>query len=1062
MAEVMQTREEEKVQMDEGENKVLTCSGKSRLVFAFYVTTHGFGHATRVAEVVQHLVQSGHEVHIVTGVPEHVFERGISDLTNVHIRKQVMDCGVVQADALTVDPIASLELYWKTAMVRRSIILETESAWLRLVGASLVVSDVVPIACAAASKAGIPAVCVSNFSWDFIYSGCLVGSNIQHQGIVWQIVEDYSKALFLLRLPGYCPTPSFQDLIDVPLVVRPKKKSRSEVRQKLGVSEETKLLMLSFGGQDFSWSVKAEFLPPGWKCFVGGKGCLAELPSNFVQLEQNIYTPDIIGASDCVLGKIGYGTVSECLACRVPLIFVQRNNFNEEPFLQKLLEDFNCGLKMHNGDFCCGKWGPYLEQAYGMRPDYCESLKGGEVVASILEDAATGNIVGRKKRTAVERLRDAIAFGYYMPRMPEGTDSNGTSWWYLEQQPSFESYWSPLSASNTLLNASSDDVLHNAHAQSPEIKMLGTTAGFQILRGSTHNLDDTDAFLRLLSRMDVDANFCACGATSEQEAQEWQAACQLFRWEDDVFVTRAPGRLDVMGGIADYSGSMVLQLPIKEACHVAVQRHSLAKQPQLWKHAEKEHKLMGLRPFLQIVSFGSQKSNRSATFCMDLTDFLDDNDEPIEYAAAQKYFDQDPAHKWAGYVAGAFLVLLREMGIRFHGGVSILVSSDVPEGKGVSSSAAIEVATMTAVAAAHGILIPPRTLALLCQKVENLVVGAPCGVMDQMASACGECGKLLAMICQPAEVLDHVEIPGHIRFWGIDSGVRHSVGGADYGTVRAAAFMGRQIIANAARQIALSLEKEGEVPKAHRDCLHSFGDDHHTNPVLPAHALPDDGILSSLKLRTASAAAASSTAADKDLTYLCRVPPHRFNAVYAAILPVEIDGQTFISKYGSHGDPVTVIDPDTKHPVRAATAHPVYENFRVQSFAELLTAKRSERQLSALGELMFQSHCSYSLCGLGSQGTDQIVAMVEAMTMRANSSRDKRPSLFGAKITGGGSGGTVCVLGTESSQADKEIREVQQHYRNITGHLPYIFEGSSPGAAQFGYLQIKRQSCISC
>jgi galactokinase len=59
--------------------------------------------------------------------------------------------------------------------------------------------------------------------------------------------------------------------------------------------------------------------------------------------------------------------------------------------------------------------------------------------------------------------------------------------------------------------------------------------------------------------------------------------CCLARWDDELLVTRAPGRLDVMGGIADYSGSLVLQMPIAEACHVALQRHPLDKQ-QVWKH----------------------------------------------------------------------------------------------------------------------------------------------------------------------------------------------------------------------------------------------------------------------------------------------------------------------------------------------------------------------------------------------------------------------------------------------------------------------------------------------
>lgn len=57
------------------------------------------------------------------------------------------------------------------------------------------------------------------------------------------------------------------------------------------------------------------------------------------------------------------------------------------------------------------------------------------------------------------------------------------------------------------------------------------------------------------------------------------------RWHDDLLITRAPGRLDVMGGIADYSGSLVLQMPIGEACHVALQRHPLDKQ-KVWKHVQ--------------------------------------------------------------------------------------------------------------------------------------------------------------------------------------------------------------------------------------------------------------------------------------------------------------------------------------------------------------------------------------------------------------------------------------------------------------------------------------------
>jgi L-arabinokinase len=96
---------------------------------------------------------------------------------------------------------------------------------------------------------------------------------------------------------------------------------------------------------------------------------------------------------------------------------------------------------------------------------------------------------------------------------------------------------------------------------------------------------------------------------------------------------------------------------------------------------------------------------------------------------------------------------------------------------------------------AYEIDIVPRELALLCQKVENHIVGAACGVMDQISTHCGKEGKLTALVCQPAEIRGWIEIPDEIEFWGIDSGVRHAVSGSDYSSVRIGAFMGYRIIA---------------------------------------------------------------------------------------------------------------------------------------------------------------------------------------------------------------------------------------------------------------------------
>ena len=93
-----------------------------------------------------------------------------------------------------------------------------------------------------------------------------------------------------------------------------------------------------------------------------------------------------------------------------------------------------------------------------------------------------------------------------------------------------------------------------------------------------------------------------------------------------------------------------------------------------------------------------------------------------------------------------------------------------------------------------------------------------------------------------------------------------------------------------------------------------------------------------------------------------------------------------------------------------------------------------------MGELMYGSHASYSACGLGSDGTDLLVELVREAGPAAG--------LFGAKITGGGSGGTVAILGR--ADAGPAVAEIARRYREQTGREPYVFAGSSPGACQFG------------
>src|SRR6266436_4224919 len=140
--------------------------------------------------------------------------------------------------------------------------------------------------------------------------------------------------------------------------------------------------------------------------------------------------------------------------------------------------------------------------------------------------------------------------------------------------------------------------------------------------------------------------------------------------------------------------------------------------------------------------------------------------------------------------------------------------------------------------------------------------------------------------------------------------------------------------------------------------------------------------------------------------------------------------------------------PEVKYRVRACTRYAIEENQRIELFIELARGTSEHSSVAAfrqMGELMFQSHWSYTECGLGCRETDQLIDIV-----RQHCGEDL---LFGAKITGGGAGGTVAILG--SSEGASAFQKIVDEYARLRSFEPYVFEGSSFGADRFG-IQVLR------
>jgi len=432
----------------------------------------------------------------------------------------------------------------------------------------------------------------------------------------------------------------------------------------------------------------------------------------------------------------------------------------------------------------------------------------------------------------------------------------------------------------------------------------------------------------------------------------------------DIWVARAPARLDVMGGIADYSGANVCEAVLDRGMLMALQSRTDGT----------------LR--IRTVQLGRRSLPVETRIPLS---YLGSGDGLGSYAQVRELCHSNPLLTWAAYIGGSIFTLLKEEAVRMPFGFSMLLMSAVPMNVGIGSSAAVEIGTLSCVNAYLGLNLSPMRLAQLGQIAENHVVGAPCGIMDQIAISCGRRGKLTHILCRPGSVQGEVDIPPGTGFIGINSMVRHSVGGSPYSDTRIGAFMGKRII----------------------------------------NALRAEGGRSAL-------------------AYLTEISTHELRAEYLGTIPETMVGSEFLARYRTHDDPVTTIQPDATYRVAGPTRHPVEENERVLRFMDALRAAAAgdEAELVTAGEMMYGAHESYrDNCRLS---VPEVDFLVEAVRKRGPGS-----GLFGAKITGGGTGGTVAVFGRLDALKE-HIPQIANDYSRLVGAMPDIFEGTSPGSGEFG------------
>jgi hypothetical protein len=360
----------------------------------FYISGHGFGHASREIEAINALGARRPDLTIVvrTSAPRWLFDR----TARVPITLIVGECdtGVLQIDSLRLDEPATIEradAFYRTLDSRA---LE-EARLLDAHDARIVVSDAPPLGCAAAAAASVPSVVLTNFTWDWIYEAYRPHLE-EAPALLPAIRSAYRHAEAAWRLPMHGGFATFDTIVDVPFIARHARHPRDVVRRVLGLPLDRPIVLSSFGGYGIiGFDVTALDCLASYGVVLthrDGSDEVAGVPAGVHQIsESRLYGTglryeDLVAASDIVATKPGYGILAECIANETAILYTSRGHFVEYDALVEAMPRYVRHGFIEHQDLFGGRWRRALDRIMDSPPPpEHPATNGAEVIAEMID-----------------------------------------------------------------------------------------------------------------------------------------------------------------------------------------------------------------------------------------------------------------------------------------------------------------------------------------------------------------------------------------------------------------------------------------------------------------------------------------------------------------------------------------------------------------------------------------------------------------------------------------------------------------------------------------------------
>ncbi|MBI4907209.1 MAG: hypothetical protein HY820_26530 [Acidobacteria bacterium] len=341
----------------------------------------------RTAQVIAALEERRPDVavHVRTAAPGWLFE----DCRAVYAPVAV-DSGVVEsADALRIDGAATVERL-REFLRGRGEVVEREVEFVREQGVRRIVADIPFLAGEIAGSAGVECIGISNFTWNWILEPYLREAGDTDS---LSVIEGAYGNMRELWQPGLSQPDSlgvFRRVRQVPAIARKRRLDPKSVRERLGIEHDAYravVFVASRGRLGMDTLLRAATGAPEFLFLVAGEVPAGLANVRSVALTRELNFSEVVGASDVVVSKLGYGTVVECMSAGKRLLYPPREGFAEDEVTEREAPRFLNLAPIPLTDYAGGEWRTYVEALLRQPPPReVTNCRGAEVCAEMLAE----------------------------------------------------------------------------------------------------------------------------------------------------------------------------------------------------------------------------------------------------------------------------------------------------------------------------------------------------------------------------------------------------------------------------------------------------------------------------------------------------------------------------------------------------------------------------------------------------------------------------------------------------------------------------------------------------